>query len=311
MDQTVVTYFFYGVTYFLIIAVLTLCVMALLVSRQLRVLSERRNIYHEGEEEAKARKTASIITAELREVARKHIEGRGVKFSLNEVTSIWAAATAVPPLVGIVMGMDALVVMLLAALGAFIPLFALSFRKKHSEKRFEELLGQTMPLISANLRGGAMLSQAIRPVAENMDEPIKSEFEQLRRDMDRGMPVDKALDKMAERNNSADLKLFASAGHAQMRTGGSLADIVDSVGNTIQQRCEMRQMVRSRTSQARFTAILMVCVPPALGLVFYVGNDMYREFYSSAMGLVVIGICALLEILGYFIANKMLDIKTD
>ena len=82
-----------------------------------------------------------------------------------------------------------------------------------------------------------------------------------------------------------------------MRTGGSLADIVDSVGSTIQQRCEMRQMVRSRTSQARFTAILMVCVPPALGLVFYVGNDMYREFYSSAIGLVVIGICALLEVL--------------
>ena len=168
-----------------------------------------------------------------------------------------------------------------------------------------------MPLISANLRGGAMLSQAIRPVAENMDEPIKSEFEQLRRDMDRGMPVDKALDKLAERNKSADLKLFASAVRAQMRTGGSLADIVDSVGNTIQQRCEMRQMVRSRTSQARFTAILMVCVPPALGLVFYIGNDMYREFYSSAMGLVVIGICSMLEALGYSIANKMLDIKTD
>ena len=294
MDQTVVTYFFYGVTYFLIIAVLTLCVMALLVSRQLRVLSERRNIYHEGEEEAKARKKASSITAELREVARKHIEGSGVKFSLNEFMSIWAAATAVPPLVGIVMGMVALVVMLLAALGAFIPLFALSFRKKHSEKRFEELLGQTMPLISANLRGGAMLSQAIRPVAENMDEPIKSEVDQLRRDMDRGMPVDKALDKMAERNNSADLKLFASAVRAQMRTGGSLAHIVDSVGNTKHQRSEMRQMVRSRTSQARFTAILMVCVPPALGLVFYVGNDMYREFYSSAMGLVVIGIFDLL-----------------
>lgn len=309
MDQTVVTYFFYGVTYVLIIAVLTLCVMALLVSRQLRVLSERRNIYHEGDEDSK--KKAAGILSELREVARQHIEGSGVKFSLNEFMSIWAACTAVPPLIGIVMGMSALVVMLLAALGAFLPLFLLSAKKKHSEKRFEQLLGQTMPLISANLRGGAMLSQAIHPVAENMDEPIKSEFEQLRRDMDRGMPVDKALDKLAERNKSADLKLFASAVRAQMRTGGSLADIVDSVGSTIQQRCEMRQMVRSRTSQARFTAILMVCVPPALGLVFYVGNDMYREFYSSAMGLVVIGICVLLEVLGYFIANKMLDIKTD
>lgn len=309
MDQTVVTYFFYGVTYALIIAVLTLCVMALLVSRQLRVLSERRDIYHEDGEGSK--KKSLGILGELREVARKHIEGSGIKLSPNEFMSIWAACTAVPPLIGIVMGMDALVVMLLAALGAFIPLFTLSSRKKHSEKRFEELLGQTMPLISANLRGGAMLSQAIRPVAENMDEPIKGEFERLRRDMDRGMPVDKALDKMAERNNSSDLKLFASAVRAQMRTGGSLADIVDSVGNTIQQRCELRQMVRSRTSQARFTAILMVCVPPALGIVFYLGNDMYREFYSSFIGLLVILLCAFLEILGYVIANKMLDIRTD
>lgn len=309
MDQTVVTYFFYGTTYALIIAVLSLCAMALLISRQLRVLSERCDIYHEDDDDSQKKPLG--ILSELREVARKHIEGSGVKFSLNEFMSIWAAATAVPPLLGIVMGMDALVVILFAALGAFIPLFALSFRKKRNEKRFEELLGQTMPLISANLRGGATLSQAIRPVAENMDEPIKSEFDQLRRDMDRGMPIDKALDKMAERNNSYDLKLFASAVRAQMRTGGSLADIVDSVGNTIQQRCEIRQMVRSRTAQARFTAILMVCVPPALGLVFYVGNDMYREFYSSAMGLVVIVACTLLEVLGYFIANKMLDIKTD
>lgn len=306
MDQTVLAYFFYGVTYFLIIAVLTLCVMALLVSRQLRVLSERRDVYKEHEE-----KKSLNLSAELREVARKHIEGSGVKLSLNEFMSIWAACTAVPPLLGVVMGMGAAAVMMLAISGAFIPLFVLSVRKKHSERRFEELLGQTMPLISANLRGGAMLSQAIRPVAENMDEPIRGEFDQLRRDMDRGMPIDKALDKMAERNNSADLKLFSSAVRAQMHTGGSLADIVDSVGNTIQKRCEMRQMVRSRTSQARFTAILMVCVPPALGLVFYLGNDMYREFYSSAIGLLVLGACAVLEVLGYFIANKMLDIKTD
>ena len=309
MDQTVVTYFFYGTTYALIIAVLSLCAMALLISRQLRVLSERRDIYHEDDDDSQKKPLG--ILSELREVARKHIEGSGVRLSLNEFMSIWAACTALPPLIGIVMDIGAPVIILFAALGAFIPLFALSFRKKHNEKRFEVLLGQTMPLISANLRGGATLSQAIRPVAENMDEPIKSEFDQLRRDMDRGMPIDKALDKMAERNNSYDLKLFASAVRAQMRTGGSLADIVDSVGNTIQQRCEIRQMVRSRTAQARFTAILMVCVPPALGLIFYVGNDMYREFYSSAMGLVVIVACTLLEVLGYFIANKMLDIKTD
>lgn len=38
---------------------------------------------------------------------------------------------------------------------------------------------------------------------------------------------------------------------------------------------------------------------------------MYREFYSSFTGLLVILLCALLEILGYVIANKMLDIRTD
>lgn len=308
--MTIPTAFIYGVTYVLIVAVLSLCVMALLVSRQLRIVAERRDVYNEKKPE-KRENILAKIKGDLREYARKAVEGSGVKISLNEFMSIWFACTAVPPLLGLVMGVDPAASLVLILPGAVGPIFALSVIKKRNEKKFEEMLGQTMPLIASNLRGGAMLSQAIRPVAENMDDPIRSEFDILRRDMDRGMPVDKAIDKMADRNNSSDLRLFASAVRAQMKTGGSLADIVDSVGNTIQQRCELRQMVRSKTSQAKFMAKLMVAVPPLLGLVFFFGNETYREFYTSAMGLLVIAGCAVLEALGYFVANKMCDIQTD
>ena len=308
--MTIPTAFIYGVTYTLIVAVLSLCVMALLVSRQLRIVAERRDVYNEKKPE-KRENILAKIKGDLREIARKGVEGSGVKISLNEFMSIWFACAAVPPLLGLVMGVDPAASLVLILPGTAGPIFALSVIKKRNEKKFEEMLGQTMPLIASNLRGGALLSQAIRPVAENMDDPIRSEFAILRRDMDRGMPVDKALDKMAERNNSSDLRLFASAVRAQMKTGGSLADIVDSVGNTIQQRCELRQMVRSKTSQAKFMAKLMVAVPPLLGLVFFFGNETYREFYTSAMGLLTIIACAILEAIGYFVANKMCDIQTD
>ncbi len=44
MDQTVVTYFFYGVTYALIIAVLTLCIMALRLQTASRPLRAPRHL---------------------------------------------------------------------------------------------------------------------------------------------------------------------------------------------------------------------------------------------------------------------------
>ena len=88
---------------------------------------------------------------------------------------MWAATATLPALTALALGVGPLSLLLLPVCAAGFPLY-LKVRRDSGKKKFEEQLGQAMPLIASNLRAGSSVAQAIGPVAENMSDPIKSEF---------------------------------------------------------------------------------------------------------------------------------------
>lgn len=289
----------------LLVIVTSLAVFALLVARQMRVQEARKKLWsdEEGEGEGAIASFMGRCTSLL--------EGSGVSMSAYELAGIWVACCVLPPLVAAVVDASMDIVATCAVVGIFAPPVYMRMAKTRNRKRFEEMLGQTMPLIASNLKAGNSLNQAFRSVVTDMEEPISGEFKILCDDIDRGMPIGDALDKMGERNRSKDLKLFASAVRTQERTGGNLATIVETVGETIRARMQIRQEINSKTSQGRATAIIMVFVPPMLAIALFFTNEMYREFYATPMGMVVLAACALMELVGFFLARRICDIKID
>ena len=290
----------------IVIAIFSLAAVGLLTARRMRIDEEVNG----PTVKPGAKKPARGIRA-YAEKAAHELEGSGIKLSARELCALWASAVTIPPLAAAVLGAPLAAIAALAALGALAPALAISATKRRNERRFEEMLGQTMPLIASNLRGGMALRQAIMPVAQDMDEPIRSEFAQLSRDINRGVPVADAIETMAERNRNRDLKLFSSAVRAQQQTGGNLADIVDQVGATIRERVALRMEVRSKTSQGRATMWIMAAVPPALLAALWAMNDMYAEYYTGPAGPITLVCCGLLEALGVIVAQKICKIETD
>lgn len=287
------------------VVVTSLAVFALLIARQLRVQEARRKLWNDEQTERKGAMSSFM------DRCTTLLEGSGVSMSAYELAGIWVACCILPPLVAAVVDANFEIVVMCAVVGVFAPPAYMRFAKTRNQKRFEEMLGQTMPLIASNLKAGNSLSQAFKSVVTDMEEPISGEFKILCGDIDRGMPMGDALDKMAERNKSKDLKLFASAVRTQERTGGNLATIVNTVGETIRARVQIRQEINSKTSQGRATAVIMVLVPPMLALALFFTNDMYHEFYVTPMGMIVLAACGLMELVGFFFARKICDIKTD
>ncbi len=249
--------------------------------------------------------------ARLRHDAMHALDSTGIHLTVTEFTTIWVACTVVPLLVMLIIGMGTAMALVAGVCGFAAPLIYAMGARRRNRRRFEEDLGQVLPLVASNLRAGLTPRQAMGSVAENLDEPIRGEFRLLNADIDRGVPLAEAIEAMAERTDSHDLVLLSAAVRAQSTTGGNLAEVVDSVGETIRARVDMRRMVRSRTAQGRATAVIMVLVPPILGLFLAFSNDMYMEFFLSPMGLIDIIACALFEIAGYAICMKMCDIKAD
>lgn len=293
------------VSFALVILSVSLGVIAMLTLRRLRIAREAGAVWHD--EQGRAKKTLADTIERL----EHDLEGSGIKLSGREIGSLWAAAIAIPPLVAGILGTPFAMCLLLAVLGTIAPFIAVRALKGRNERRFEEMLGQALPLMASNLRGGMSIRQSILPVAQDMDEPIRSEFAILARDIGTGMPVADAVDKMAERNNNRDLKLLSSAVRAQQKTGGNLAAIVEQVGATVRERVSLRMEVRGKTSQGRATMWIMAVVPPVLLAALWTMNDMYAEFFGGPMGPLVLIACAVMEILGIVVTNKICKIETD
>ena len=215
-----------------------------------------------------------------------------------------------PALPGLALGVGPLSLLLLPVSAAGFPVY-LKARRDSGKKKFEEQLGQAMPLIASNLRAGSSVAQAIGPVAENMSDPIKSEFRRLASDIRAGTPVPEALDKVADRTGSRDLRLFATAVDISQQTGGSLADITENVGQTVRARVEARKTIKSKTSLNRIESQIMVGLPVFMMAALLAISPSHREFYSQPSGWALIALAVVLDALAYLMMRKMGDVKLD
>lgn len=279
---------------------IVLGIAMLVIARSERIARERAGV--ETAEERPAGKISAAITAVC--------EQASPQLSVQEAKIMWVATATLPALVALTLGLGAISLVLLPLGTVGFPIY-LKVRRDSGMKKFEEQLGQAMPLIASNLRAGSSVAQAIGPVAENMSDPIKSEFRRLTSDIRAGTPVPEALDKVADRTGSRDLRLFSTAVDISQQTGGSLADITENVGQTVRARVEARKTIRSKTSLNRIESQIMVGLPIFMMVALLTISPAHREFYSQPSGWALIALAVVLDSLAYIMMRKMGDIKLD
>lgn len=279
---------------------LALGVAMLVLARRGRIAREQA-----GAETASERPSGKLAAALV-----SVCEQASPQLSVQEAKIVWAATATLPALIALALGVGPLSLLLLPVSAAGFPVY-LKARRDSGKKKFEEQLGQAMPLIASNLRAGSSVAQAIGPVAENMSDPIKSEFRRLASDIRAGTPVPEALDKVADRTGSRDLRLFATAVDISQQTGGSLADITENVGQTVRARVEARKTIRSKTSLNRIESQIMVGLPVFMMAALLTISPSHREFYSQPSGWALIALAVVLDALAYLMMRKMGDVKLD
>lgn len=281
------------------IAVLTLLGVTLLLAARADRIQSGAAAQSRGEAAGRARAALDRMAVKI-----------GPSVSASELGAIWVGCTLLPGTVGLVAGLGA-GSLLLSAVGALsVPAYA-SSRKRQRRRQFEDQLGEVMPLIASNMRAGASVAAAITPVAEAMEEPVRGEFGRLAADVKAGTPLAEALDTMAERNSSKDLKLFAVAVRVSQQRGGSLADITERVGETVRARTEMRRFIRAKTSLNRFEAYFLSAMPALILLILLAMSETHRAFYATPTGWAVLAACLVLDALGLSIMFKMGELETD
>jgi tight adherence protein B len=177
--------------------------------------------------------------------------------------------------------------------------------------RFNLQLPDALGLITTSLRAGHAFNSAVANVGADMPEPIAQDFSQVAADMNLGIPVKQALEKMAHNLNSlADVRMFVTAVIIQKESGGNLAEVLDKLGVTIRERYKLKRHVAAMTGQSRLTGYVLGCAPITLLVVISVVSYKYVEpLFITDMGHMALGVALVLQVIGFCIMKKIVTIR--
>ncbi|PSR23939.1 MAG: type II secretion system protein F [Sulfobacillus acidophilus] len=184
------------------------------------------------------------------------------------------------------------------------------FRMKQSRwlKEAEEALPEFLRAVSSALRAGSSLSQAMALVAGDTPGPLGDEVRRVLRREALGFSIAETLSELSHRIPSRDLGLAVMAISIQREVGGSLADVLDNIVQTIDDRQRLKSEVRVLTAQGRYSGWLLTVLPFGLGLLLWFTDPHYTGLLlTTHLGWAMLGGAALLVGMGGLIINRLVQ----
>ncbi|QHQ37228.1 type II secretion system F family protein [Algicella marina] len=148
---------------------------------------------------------------------------------------------------------------------------------------FEEQLPDAVELIVRSLRVGHPFSSAINIVAQEMPDPLGTEFGMISDEATYGMEVTESLDKMAQRIDLQDVKFLSVAVTIQSSSGGNLAEILDGLSKVIRSRFKLFRKVKAITAEARWSGWFLSMFPiGALIMIQLIDPNYYDDVKETS-----------------------------
>jgi tight adherence protein B len=177
-------------------------------------------------------------------------------------------------------------------------------------RKFEALFPETLEFISRSMRAGHAFSVSLEMIHREFAEPVSGEFRRTFEEANLGLPIEVALQGLAQRVPSLDVHFFVSAVLLQKRTGGNLAEILDKLAYVIRERFKLRGRIRAVSAHGRMTATALSCIPIAVAiLMFYTNPDYVKFFFDDHVGNIMMGVAIALQLVGYLIMKKIVNIE--
>lgn len=240
------------------------------------------------------------FTAEL----ATQLERAGSKQTVGAFLLTVAVAAAIGGLIGHRAGTLGAIV--IGAIGALMPFLNLKRLQRKRTKALEQQLPEAIDMLVNAMKAGYSLQAAMKFIGEEMSEPLGPEFTRFYDEQRLGVDVRLALNNLATRSDTLDLKMFVTALLIQRESGGNLAEVMTNLSTLMRERVALRGEIDTLTAEPKLSAMVLTLLP--LGL-FGAINIMNREYvstlYTTPTGHVLLVYGAVSILIGYIVLRRM------
>ena len=200
-----------------------------------------------------------------------------------------------------------------ACLGVIAVLASRRVRRFRSARstvaRRDEQLADAIGALTAAVRAGMSVPQAIAYAAREAEPPIAEELGHVAADLEVGVPLSDAVAAWSERMGSEDARLVVGALDLHRRSGGDLPAVLDQVTATIRERVAVGREVRALTAQARLSGWILGVLP--IGFFAFLWLTSRRDIegaLGTPAGIVSVSIGLALEVGAFLWIRSLLEV---
>lgn len=191
-----------------------------------------------------------------------------------------------------------------------LPLFWVRAKKNKRKAKLEAQLPDMINMTANSLKAGYSLIQSFELLSREMPPPLSEEIQRMLQETRLGISTEQALTNFNERVESPDLDLIITAMLIQRQVGGNLAEILDTIGETIRERIRIQGELKTLTAQGKMSMYIFIALPIALaGFLFLTNPEYMMPLISEPLGWLMLAIAVTGQLIGVLLIRKIIRIE--
>jgi tight adherence protein B len=254
----------------------------------------------EKRQQEKTKKTLSM---------KSRLVQAGLSISLGRFYLLSAAFALLLMLVAFLAGAPlpvTLGVPVVAGLG--LPRWIVGFLVSRRQNKFLDEFPNALDVIVRSIKSGLPLNDAIRLIANEGTEPVKSEFRRVVESQQIGLSVPDACARMSNHMPLQEVNFFAIVIAIQSQAGGNLSEAIGNLSKVLRDRKKMKAKVKALSMEAKASAVIIGSLPFIVALLVYLTSPQYMMIlFTDPRGHFIMGFSAVWMSIGIFVMRNMIN----
>jgi tight adherence protein B len=160
-----------------------------------------------------------------------------------------------------------------AAIVAFMVVRGLfGWQQRRLANQLFRQLPDTIQLVTSTVRSGLPVSEAFRIIAREMPQPTSGQFAIVCSEVTMGSSPEEAVEAVYRRTQLTEYGIFAVTLAVQLKSGGSLTETLQILGDTVRQRVALAARAKALAGEVIFSSRALSLSPFIVGGLLYAIN---------------------------------------
>jgi len=199
---------------------------------------------------------------------------------------------------------------------AIVAIMVVRFLFGWQRRRLANLLFRQMPdtiqMVTSTVRSGLPVNEAFRNIARDGPQPTARQFAIVCSEVTLGRPPEEAVEGIYRRTQVAEYGMFAVTLGVQLKSGGSLAETLQTLADTVSQRVALAARAKALSGEVIFSARALSLAPVIIGgLLYWISPGSIDLLFTDPTGNKLLAYAVGSVIIGSLVIRWMVKRETE